>query len=406
MRRARSSLPGLTLSASSCIRGPRPEARGLVEWWLARVMFATATLLLLAQAPAPATNGDLGRIRAEITRLKQRLDDVHRQARNARQELEASELELGIHTRELEIATSTRQRVDKERAEAEAQIGELTARIAHQKSHLRKRLVALYQLGGLSYLRILMSLDQRNDPMAAVSMLSFLVTHDSRTISRFQSTRQQLDQQKVALAKRQAELAELARVIEGRRRAVAVSYAETQRVLARLEKQESGSEQQLAELEAKAQRLQRLVGVLSAQAGGGTPSSDVRTYRGALAWPVDGEIVERFGRQRNAKFSTYTMNNGVKIAAAPRQQVRAVFQGTVLFSQWFKGYGNLIIVDHGNRVFSLYGNIASPVIAVGDHVATGQPIAGVGDSEDAASGYLYLEIRQDNHPEDPQKWLR
>jgi murein hydrolase activator len=374
--------------------------------WARRLLLLACSLALLAQAPAPATNADLDRIRGEIAKLKQRLDAVHRQTTNARQELEEADLELGIHTRELEIATQTRQRVDNERAQTEAQIVDLTAKIAVQKKHLGKRLVALYQLGGLSYLRILMSLDQRSDPTAAISMLSFLVTHDSRMITRFQSTRQQLDQEKIALAKRQQELTELARVIEQRRRAVAASYAEKERVLAQLERQESGSEQQLAELEEKARRLERLVGVLSAQAGTAPPSSDIRTYRGTLAWPVEGDVVEKFGRQRNAKFSTYTTNNGLKISAAPRTEVRAVFQGTVLFSQWFKGYGNLIILDHGNRVFSLYGNIAAPLVAVGDRISTGQPIAGVGESEDAGASYLYFEIRQDNHPVDPQKWLR
>ncbi|HEY8713014.1 MAG TPA: peptidoglycan DD-metalloendopeptidase family protein, partial [Thermoanaerobaculia bacterium] len=382
-------------------RGPRPEARGLFF-----LIALAATTLLLAQAPAPASNADLDRIRGEIGRLKQRLDNVHRQAQDARHELEAADLELGIHTRELEIATQTRQRVDKEREQTEAQIASLVVRIAQQKQHLRKRLVALYRLGSLSYLRILMSLDQRNDPSAGISMLSFLVTHDSRMIERFQGTRQQLDEQRMALAKRQQELVELSRVIEQRRRAVAASYAEKQRVLAVLEKQETGSEQQLAELEEKERRLQRLVGLLSAQAGTVAPSSDVRTYRGTLAWPVEGNVLEHFGRQRNAKFSTVTMNNGLKIAAAPHAEVRAVFQGTVLFSQWFKGYGNLIIVDHGNRVFSLYGNIAAPVVAVGDRLTTGQAIAGVGEGEDTSGSYLYFEIRQDNHPEDPQKWLR
>ena len=153
-------------------------------------------------------------------------------------------------------------------------------------------------------------------------------------------------------------------------------------------------------------RLERLLDVLSKQSGAFIPSADVRAYRGALGWPVDGKLLEHFGRQRNAKFATYTMNNGWRIGANPRTTVRAVFQGTVLFSQWFKGYGNLIILDHGNRVVSLYGNVVSPAVAVGDRVTTGQPIAGVGESEDAGGGSLYFEIRQDNRPEDPQKWLR
>ena len=385
-------------------RSTRPDSSPSSR--LGMTLVALASLVFLAQAPAPATNADLDRIRSEIAKLKERLDDVHRQTRTVRQELEAADLELGIHTRELEIATQTRQRVDAERAQTEVEIGQLVTRIAEQKKHLRKRLVALYRLGGLSYFRILMSLDQRNDPTAAISMLSFLVNHDSRLITRFQSTRKQLDEQQVVLAKRQQELAELSRVIEQRRRAVAASHVEKQRVLAQLERQESGSEQQLAELQEKARRLEHLVGVLSAHAPAATPSSDIRTYRGTLAWPVEGTVLEHFGRQRNAKFSTYTMNNGLKIAAAARTEVRAVFQGTVLFSQWFKGYGNLIILDHGNRVFSLYGNIAAPVVAVGDRITTGQPIAGVGEGEDVNGSYLYFEIRQDNHPEDPQKWLR
>ena len=133
---------------------------------------------------------------------------------------------------------------------------------------------------------------------------------------------------------------------------------------------------------------------------------DIRTVQGALGWPVDGKVLETFGRQVDPKFSTITFNNGLKIAASAGTEVHAIFPGTVLFSQWFKGYGNLIILDHGNRVFSLYGNLKSPTVAVGGRVQAGQAIAGVGESEDAQLGYLYFEIRQDNKPEDPQKWLR
>lgn len=381
-----------------------PERRKARRTWAAGVLLVVSASLL-AQAPQ-VSNADLDRIRGDIARLKQRLEDVHRKTQNAQQELEAADLELGIQTRELDLATSTREQVDGERIQLEAQIRDLLDRIGRQKSHLRKRLVALYRLGGLSYLRILLSLDQRNDPMAAVSMLGFLVAHDARTITRFQTTHEQLDARRSELAQRQQLLVSLERDIEKRRRAVEAAYNEKQRVLASLQAQESGSEKKIAELEEKARRLERLVDVLSKQAGGLLPSADVRAFRGALGWPADGKVVEQFGRQRNAKFATVTMNNGWRIATAPRAPVRAVFQGTVLFSQWFKGYGNLIILDHGNRVVSLYGNVVAPAVSVGDRVATGQPIAGAGESEDAGGGSLYFEIRQDNRPEDPQKWLR
>jgi septal ring factor EnvC (AmiA/AmiB activator) len=197
------------------------------------------------------------------------------------------------------------------------------------------------------------------------------------------------------------------RIVEQRQREMASARAKKERMLASLRSEGSQSEQKLAELEEKAKRLEHLLDVLSRQNGTAAVAAiDIRTVQGALAWPVRGKIVEHFGKQTNAKFSTVTFNNGLKIAAAPGAEVRSVFAGTVLFSQWFKGYGNLVILDHGNRVFSLYGNLKSPAVAVGDRVNAGQTIAGVGESEAAHSGYLYFEIRQDNKPQDPQKWLR
>lgn len=360
------------------------------------------TALLFAQS---AADPDLDRIRGDIARLRQRLGDVRRQAQTVELELEAADLELGIRTRELDMTLETHARLEQERAAIQQQIDALVPRIARQKENLRKRLVALYHLGGAGYLRMFLSVSQQEDPLAAMSMLNFLVTNDGRMIRRFQETRERLAFENARLAERQQQLAATAKLIEEQRKSIASAHAQKERLLKTLRREASGSELQIAELEEKARRLERLVSVLSRQAGADA-ELDIRSFRGALAWPVKGEVIESFGRQRNPKFATYTTNNGVKIAAPPRAPVRAVFQGTVLFTQWFRGYGNLIILDHGNRVFSLYGNLIGPAVAVGDRIATGQPIAQVGDAEDGESGYLYFEVRQDNRPEDPREWLR
>ena len=363
-------------------------------------------IALLVFTSAYPQRSDLDRIRTDISRLRTRLDNVRRQAQSAARQLEEVNVELDLRTSELELAATEEQRLIEEQRVVEAQIAMLVPAIARQKDELRKRLVALYRLGGLSYLRILLALDSGRNPIEAMSMLSYLVSRDSRLVSRFQATQQQLATRRTQLGVRQKELQATRTVVEARRRAVAAAYREQQRVVARLRTEESGAAQQLAALEEKARRLQRLVDALSLQKRGLDPALDVRSVQGALAWPVQGKVIEHFGRQRNPKFATFTISNGLKIEAVPGTEVRAVFQGTVLFSQWFKGYGNLIILDHGNRVFSLYGNLKAPLVATGDRITTGQPIAGVGEIEDAATGYLYFEIRQDNHPEDPQLWLR
>ncbi|MDP9193742.1 MAG: peptidoglycan DD-metalloendopeptidase family protein [Acidobacteriota bacterium] len=368
-------------------------------------------LLLLAFLPAHAQRPtDLERIRTDITRLKLRLDEVRRQAQSAAREFEEVDLELGIRTRELELAAAAETKLAADQQAVETEIVALGPRIERQKSDLRKRLVALYRLGGLSYLRMLLALDGERNPIEAMSMLSYLVSRDSRLVARFQSTQRELAARHVELADRRERLRRTRLVVEQSRRAVAKAVAQKQAVLARLRTEENSAAQQLATLEEKARRLQRLVDTLSQQKRGVGTALDIRTVQGALPWPLEGKVIEQFGRQRNPKFATYTVNSGLKIEAAPGTQVRAIFEGTVLFSQWFKGYGNLIILDHGNRVFSLYGNLKQSGVAVGDRIASGQAIAGVGESEDAqaggASGYLYFELRHDNRPEDPQKWLR
>jgi len=374
-----------------------------------RRTFAAALVLAISLTVAhsePARNADLTRIRAEIARLRQRLDDVRTQTRSAEHDLEEADLELGIRTNELQLAINMQSQLEQQRAEVESQIASIAPRIAGEKVFLRKRLAALYRIGGLSYVRMLLSIDDRRDPVQAISMLSFLVSRDARAVSRFQAMREQLRARYAALADRQQKLAGARRIVEQRQQAVASARNEKERMLRSLRNEGSESEQKLAELEEKARRLEHLLEVLARQPGTATAAMDIRSVQGALAWPVQGKIVERFGKQRNAKFSTVTFNNGLKIVAAPGTAVRSVFAGTVLFSQWFKGYGNLVILDHGNRVFSLYGNLKAPAVVVGDRISAGQTLAGVGESEDAHSGYLYFEIRQDNKPEDPQKWLR
>jgi septal ring factor EnvC (AmiA/AmiB activator) len=372
---------------------------------LAAFIVALMTLSTARSQPSRSTS-DLDRLRDEIARLKAKLEDVHRQSKSAQQELEAVDLELGIRTRELDLAIETQQHLDDERKGIEAQIAELAPRIDRQKKFLGKRLATLYRMGELSYLRMLLSMDDRRDPIEAISMLNFLITRDARAVSRFQATREQLSLRRGDLADRQRKIADVRRVVEDRQRAVAAAHAQKEQVVASLQRQEHGSEKHIEELEEKARRLERLIEVLSKQETAGAGSFDIRTVQGALPWPADGKVVERFGRQRNPKFDTFTTNNGIKIETPSGAPVRAVFSGTVLFSQWFKGYGNLIILDHGHRVFSLYGNLKSASVAAGDRIAAGQTIAGTAESEETPPAYLYFEMRQDNRPEDPQKWLR
>ena len=128
--------------------------------------------------------------------------------------------------------------------------------------------------------------------------------------------------------------------------------------------------------------------------------------RGRLPWPTEGRIIAAFGAQVHPRFGTRTFRNGVDIEAARGRDVEAVYAGHVVYTGWFKGYGNLIIVDHGNEYYTLYAHVAEIQVKEGDDVRQGQRIGTVGDTGSLAGPRLYFEVRYQGKPQDPEQWLR
>ncbi len=372
---------------------------------------ASAALLLVtglgfAQGLDSESRTDLQRLREEVRDLRASLEHVRGQAQSAERDLEATRLELEILERELGLAQEAQAQLERQSTEAAVRIEQLNVSISHQKKYLGDRLATLYRLGTLSYLRLVIMMDDETNPTEAISMLSYLVSRDGREIARFRAMQAELKTERASLEERARKIALLKATRGQKRSAIATRRREQERLLASLKQQQGRSEQRLADLEERAQRLERLLAILYERKDSGpAQAAKISEFRGALQWPAKGEVLEGFGRVKSQKFATYTVNNGMKIAATQRSPVMAVFYGKVIYSQWFKGYGNLVVVDHGERVYSLYGNTRGAVVAVGNKVTPGQVITSVAEGEDEA-GYLYFEMREDNKPTDPRRWLR
>ena len=130
------------------------------------------------------------------------------------------------------------------------------------------------------------------------------------------------------------------------------------------------------------------------------------TLRGRLPWPTEGRVVSAFGAQVHPRFGTRTFRNGVDIEAGEGRDVGAVFGGHVVYTGWFKGYGNLIILDHDNEYYTLYAHVADILVKEGDDVRQGQRIGTVGDTGSLEGPRLYFEVRYQGKPQDPEQWLR
>jgi murein hydrolase activator len=154
---------------------------------------------------------------------------------------------------------------------------------------------------------------------------------------------------------------------------------------------------------AQAQKLATLVGGLGPACA---PAPGVfAARRGKLPRPADGPITVGFGRVVDPRFNTVTVQNGLDIAARAGASVRAVAPGRVAHAGWFKGYGNLVILDHGDGYHTLVAHLGSMRAAMGVAVEAGAVLGTVGDSGSLKGAYLYFEVREKGRPVDPRPWL-
>ncbi len=157
----------------------------------------------------------------------------------------------------------------------------------------------------------------------------------------------------------------------------------------------------IAELEREDKQLTAFVGDMKSAA-----TSGFRSRKGHLPLPVLNGLVEvGFGKVVNPRFNTVTVQKGIDIRAGLGAKVLSVGVGTVAFSGWLKGYGNLVIVDHGDGYHSLYAHLAHSLVEAGNEVEEGEEIAAVGDTGSLKGAFLYFEIRKQGQAIDPAPWI-
>jgi len=137
-----------------------------------------------------------------------------------------------------------------------------------------------------------------------------------------------------------------------------------------------------------------------------TEGKGLRVVRGRYSWPVSGRIISYFGKTKDARFHLTLDNSGIQIQAAEGTPIHAVASGVVKFADWFKGYGKLVILDHGRGYYSLYAQAANLNVSEGQSVAKGQVLGSVGDTDSLVGSSLYFEIRKNGVPQDPLHWLK
>ena len=272
-----------------------------------------------------------------------------------------------------------------------------------------RRVTALYKLFWLGRVQVLAAAPTVNELLYREEALNRILAADEKELIRLAGQRTALDALMAAHREQQRAHEALAADIQTRLQAVSREREKRQKLLAEIRDQKSF---QLASIEALQQAAQRLDKAIESL-GDPAPAKDgadeqiqaFEARKGLLCLPVSGKIIHRFGSYRHPQYNVMNFRGGIDIQAERGEPVRAVHKGRVLYADWFTGYGNMIIIDHGDAYYTVYAHIDALFKTKGTAVNANEVIATVGDTGSLEGAMLHFEIRHHGKPMDPSGWL-
>jgi murein DD-endopeptidase MepM/ murein hydrolase activator NlpD len=237
--------------------------------------------------------------------------------------------------------------------------------------------------------------------------LTRIIDHNAAVIDRYGENIRKVEADRNRLRRSEARLAELAEKERSTRAQVLRRKRQKRTLLARVKTEKDLHLSSIEELEESSRQLQALIEKLERESNitDRMRPTQFSAYKSKFIFPVDGDIITPFGKYEDEAFSTITFNNGIEIGAPDGSPFKAVFEGVVIYADWFKGYGKLIIIDHGDGYYTLSGHASKLLKNVGDRVTEGELIGYVGDTGSLKGSNLYFEIRHHGKPVDPLEWL-
>jgi septal ring factor EnvC (AmiA/AmiB activator) len=349
----------------------------------------------------------LDAIRKEVDRLRvelSRFDEEESGILGSLERLSVERLLLEEEIRGVDLETAASEEAAEESRRRSA---ELEGRLAEGRRYLSASLRESYKMGRLRHYRLLLEAEDATAFARAYRYLSDWTRADSERVARFLEDAAELQSTQEALALRLEELDRLRTEGEDRRQALERNRASRLRALRRVEEERAAGTAAFLELEEAAGRLADLVSSLP----GGQPVPidgrlvDLYRFRGHLPWPVSGPVTVPFGDVLDPRFGTRVPHPGIKIAVDEGTIVRPVFGGWVVFAEWFRGYGNTVMVDHGGGLLSVYAHLRAVDVERGDQVSPASQVGRSGSTGSLAGPVLYLEIREGGKAVDPRRWL-
>ena len=382
-----------------------------------RYAYCTLLLCLLAGGAHASQQGELENLRKRIAGLQQELEKTSESRSEVADALRESERAISDSNRKLADLAQQHQAANHTLAQLQRQARQLERDMQGQQVLLGKMLYQQYLGGKQEYLKLLLNNHDPNQVAREMQYYEYIARSRAAWLKTMRNNLVQLNTVTTQTRQKSAEIAALQEEQKLQRQTLEKDKRTHQQVLGKIALQLKRQRREIGRLQRDenhlAQLVEKLARMLAQPKSKGIFSNenlpddrfDGRPFeqlKGKLILPVKGEVSGKFGAARP---DSTVLWKGLFLRAAANQAVKAVAAGRVIFADWLRGFGNLLIIDHGKGYMSLYGNNETLYKQVGDVLHGGDTIAAVGNSGGNENSGLYFELRHEGKPLDPMKWV-
>lgn len=360
---------------------------------------------------------ELENLRKRISELQHDFEKTNESKSEAADALRESERTISTSNRKLNELSVQQKNASRDMAQLQRQASQLERDMQSEQTLLSKLLYQQYLGGKQEYLKLLLNNRDPNQIARELQYYDYIARSRAAWLATLRTDLGKLQAVAAQTRQKSQEIAALQAEERSQRQRLEKEKRSRLQTLDKFAKQLMQQRREMGRLQRNENRLSQLVEKLAKMLSqpkdrrqahneklpdstfDGKPFA---TLKGKLSLPVKGEISNKFGQARP---DSTVLWKGLYIRAAASQSVRAVAAGRVVFADWLRGFGNLLIVDHGNGYMSLYGNNETLLKQVGETLHGGDSIAAVGNSGGNEESGLYFELRHEGNPLDPMKWI-
>jgi len=318
-------------------------------------------------------------------------------------EIERLEMEVAKNREVLRALSSQIDNIEGSIKDGQARIQELNKSLRAAEEYFQIRLVAFYKFGRPGYLTLLMSSDTLQEFEKTIRYMKSIMDQDREVMDRVEAHRSQVEHEVGRLARNKASLAELRRAKDERMALLEKHIEGKVLLLVKAHREKQFYEKAVQELQQAAQALNQTMTQLEVEQRQRSLPKGLAQMKGKLPLPLTGKIIKDLARSRS---NPLMHKKGIYIASSPGEEVRSVFPGRVDYSGWFKGYGQLVIINHGAHYFTVFAHLEKRMKEKDEMVSGGEPVGITGDPGWFLGPGVYFEIRKGKEHLDPEKWLK